>query len=391
MIAILLTWFKTRTRSDPTQYSEVRLVEPRGVRHIAASMQDWLTARDPANAASTPQARAGLVLVIVLLTTVIASSHQLTPFFMLGAVGLLVAFGRMSRRGLLILMGVIIVAWLSYMTVTFLKGHLYILTGDFGQVSGTVNSTVTQRLRGSTGHLLVLYMRIGMTLAIWALAGVGVLRRWRNKRYDLTMGLLAAAPFPLIALQNYGGEMMLRVYLFALPFMAFMIAALVFTTATHGRSLLTLLVIVGSSVGLLGGFMLVRYGNERMDYVTDNEYAAVEYLYQVAEPDSLLTAAAYNLPWKYRDYEQYRYLTVKDAVLQGDVQSITTLITDKDAPHSYFILTRSQLTLLELFEGETPQEWSALIENLTSSDQFQVIYRNSDAVIFKVVSGSGGA
>ncbi len=332
----------------------------------------------------------GLTLVIVLLTVVMASSHQLTPFFLLAAVGLLAVFGRITRRSLVILMGVIVAAWISYMTVAFLKGHVVTLTNDVGQVGGTVNSTVTQRLRGSSGHLLVLYMRIGMTLAIWGLAGLGVLRRWSNRRLDLTVGLLAAAPFPLVAFQNYGGEMMLRVYLFALPFMAYLIAALVFTTPSHGRSLLTLAVVVASSAGLLVGFMLVRYGNEKMDYVTDDEYAAVDYLYQVAEPGSLLVAADYNLPWKYQVYERYRSLTVKDAVLQGDVSAIADLIAAKDAPHSYLILTRSQQAHLELFEGETGATWSALIEHLAASGHFAVLYRNADAVIFTVVSGSGG-
>src|SRR5438105_13034531 len=75
-----------------------------------------------------------------------------------------------------------------------------------------------------------------LTLAVCGLAGLGVLRRLHAGQQDLLPMLLAVAPVPLLALQSYGGEMLLRVYLFALPAAACFVAATVFPSARQRTS-----------------------------------------------------------------------------------------------------------------------------------------------------------
>ena len=74
-------------------------------------------------------------------------------------------------------------------------------------------------------HVFVVQFRLAMTLGFWVLALYGFLRRVRHGYLDLDAVALAFVPFGLLALQSYGGEMLLRVYLFSLPFMAFLAAA----------------------------------------------------------------------------------------------------------------------------------------------------------------------
>ncbi len=59
-----------------------------------------------------------------------------------------------------------------------------------------------------------------LTLILWALAAVGALRDWRRGRLDIRVVLLVASPLMLFPAQAYGGEMLIRVSLFALPFVA---------------------------------------------------------------------------------------------------------------------------------------------------------------------------
>ena len=127
-----------------------------------------------------------------------------------------------------LLLAVMLGAWLTYMTVAYLSGHLSGMLSFFGQLDVTVGANLTDRLNGSPDHMLVTRLRLLMTLFLWGLAFLGGLRRARHGRLDLNHALLALAPFPLIAMQNYGGELLMRIYLYALPFMAFFAAALFF-------------------------------------------------------------------------------------------------------------------------------------------------------------------
>ena len=53
------------------------------------------------------------------------------------------------------------------------------------------------------------------------------------------MGALAIAPMPWIVATSYGSEGVLRVYYFALPFLAFYVASTVYPTSWSGKSLAT--------------------------------------------------------------------------------------------------------------------------------------------------------
>jgi hypothetical protein len=203
----------------------------------------------------------------------------------------------------------------------------------------------------------------------------------------------------VIALQSYGGEMALRVYLFALPFMAFFAAALFFPTPTSGTSWRTALAVGLVSTALLGGFLLSRYGNERMDYMTPEEETALRYLYELAEPRSLFVAATPNLPWKFAEYGEHRYTVATNEVMSGDVDALSILMHDlvrkKKYSTAYLILTRSQEAHAELFYGLQPGDWGRLLVKLTESGKFQTIFSNDAADIYILTedpsAGSNGS
>ena len=123
--------------------------------------------------------------------------------------------------------------------------------------------------------------------------------------------VLGLTPFVLPILQPYGGEMVLRVFLFTLPVVAFYIAALVFPTARAGRGRGTIAAVAALRCALLGLFQFMRYGNERLDHFTSGDAAAVDKLYSVAPPGATIVGAA-NLPWKHRGYADYEYRVVDE-------------------------------------------------------------------------------
>lgn len=333
----------------------------------------------PGDEASGP--RPGLLLVVVLVFAVTVASHQLTPFAILGAVSLLVVARRCSSRGLPLIMGLLVAFWLVYPAAPYLNGHLDHLTSGIGSVSSAVGENVGERVQGSPGHLLVVRVRMLFTLGVWGLAAIGALGLWRRRALDLRLPLLAAAPFPLLIVQPYGGEMLLRVYLFALPF-----ASLLAATALAGRRARALRtpVLAGVLSVMVAGFLLSRYGNERMDQFTSLEVAAVDRLYDIVPPGGLLVAATGNLPWKARDYERYDYLTAVHLAKTVPPPELARAVEDamRRRPASALVLTRSQQASVELMGTLPPNALEDLRRHLGGSGRFRLAYANADASIY---------
>ncbi len=385
IVGILLTWFKTARQPGATARPKQRLGVLTGP---AARAVRWLTAADGRSTPSQPWQRMVLLLIVVALFGLTVSSHQLTPFSVLAAVTALVILNRTSLRGLPILMAVMIGAWLVYMATPFLAGNLPKLVSSVGRVGATVNANLGARLHGSPAHGLVVRACLTMALAAWGLALAGLAQRVRRGFQDVSYAVLAVAPFPLLLLQSYGGEMLLRIYLFALPCTAFFAAALFQTMPATAPSWRKIAAIGLVSVGLLGGFCVVRYGNERQDSFTSQELLAVRHVYSTAKPGSLVVTSSSNLPYKFQDYEKYHYALVGDAILAGDVKAITGLMRNRTYPAAYLILTRAQRAHLELFHGLPLKAWDQVEGGLMQSPAVRLEFANEDAKVF-VVTNSG--
>ncbi len=396
IIGILVRWFKVghaKNRRKHRWGMPVARLAP-----MVNWLSNWLAPIDAPNLPMRPWQRAGLLVIALLVFAVIVPSHQLTPFATLVGVTALVAFNRCTVRGLPLLMGIILATWVVFMAEAYLAGHLQALTAPVGKVDTALATNVTDRVQGSPQHVLVVYMRMVLSVSVWGLAALGVLRSIRRGYWDLTYALLAACPFPLLILQSYGGEMLLRVYLFALPFMAFFAAALFYTAPNAGTSFLTPVLTTIVSMALLAACLITRYGNERMDYFTTEEVAGVERLYSVAEPGALLLVGSSSLPWKTKDYEKYDYVSISHIFKKAgvrftgvEIEAVDRLARRKEYPSAFLIITRSQKAGADLLGELPPGSLDRLEQSADRSPGFELIYTNRDAKIYRLVqSGQGG-
>jgi hypothetical protein len=386
ILAILVTWFPVSATSTSRFVDLLRRC--RLSNQTIERFVHWLAPPDLPAAPATRGQKWALAAVVVLLYAAVVPSHQLTPFAILGSVTILVMFNRCTFRLLPVIMALMALAWLRYMASAYFAGHGSHVAGQVGAVGTSVGSNIGDRLSGSTGHLVVVYLRSTASLLFWALAGIGALRRVRHQRRDFTFALLAAAPFPLLLMQSYGGEMMLRIYLFSLPFMAFFVAALFVPAPTVGHSRAARVILSTAALLLLTSFFITRYGNERMDVFTPAEVEATNYLYEEAPPGSLLLAGTTKTPWKHRDYEQYTHRTLADdmlwdweADLETDLAQIEATMNGSQYPAAFFLVTRSQIANDDMFEL-LPYRLDDIVTALSASDRFQVFYANEDAIIF---------
>lgn len=387
LLAILLRWFNgERPRPEASANQPPVTGFSQRTRHWGE--QWWMQL--PPNAVATQRQQSGLIAIYLVLFAVVVSSHQLTPFVALAAVGALVLLRRCRLHGLPLLMTVMIAAWLGFMTADFLDGHLRSILNEVGRVLKSVNANVTERVNGSPQHAVIIYLRLVMTSVIWALAGAGVMRRLWHGRFDLTTILLALAPFTVLALQSYGGEVLLRVYLFNLPFMAFAAAGLIYPTPNTGVSWRSSLLTMLLSLLLLSGLQFTRYGNERMDFVTDNDVDGLEYLYTIAPPGARFITISPYLPWAFQDVERYSYRPHRDDFALFDIPTILRLLHARDVPQVILILTRAQKAYGELFYG-LPAGWGEkFTEDLLATGRIKLIFDNRDVQLFVLTESTVG-
>ena len=367
--------------------SPIAALLPATFRARAAEVTGRVLAREPAAAeALSPARRAGLVAVVLVTFTFVVSAHQLTPFFILAGTTVLVLALRLRPAALPVLMGVLIAAWISFMAVAFLIGHFQNVAGYVGTLAESLAANLTGRLSGSPEHRVVVYARLGFTGLVWVLAVIGVSRRLSAGRWDVTAVALAFAPFPLFAVQAYGGEMLLRIALFSLPFMALLAAFAFLPRGGERPGAATVAAIGVAAVVLMAGFMLTRYGNERLETFSRDEVAAVDELYRIAPPGSMLVGISGNMPWKATRYDEYRYRPIGDETFYGKADELLVTMAEHPAA-SYLIITRAQEALSEMILGVSAADWVDFERQLLESDLLEVIYRNPDAVIARYLPG----
>jgi hypothetical protein len=397
IIAMLLKWFKIPPKAQPhvqrqRQQSRVRFPQ------LVSRFFDWLGAPDPFYIALQPWQRRALLASLLLVYGLVVFSHPLTPFFALLSVTALVVLRRCHPFWLPIVMAIMTAAWILFMTQAFLVGHLHMVTGTLGDFGGNLSSNVTSRAaQGNPQHQFIALLRIIMSAFIWSLAFLGGVRRLRKGYKGTTYVLLAVAPFALIMAQNYGGEMFLRIFLFALPLMAFFAASLFYSKHTlviRKTSPWMTVAIIAMNLVLLGGFFFTRYGNEDVDYITYAEFDGVQHLYSIAPPHSLLIEAWDASPWQYKDYEKYLsrslYDDIPDAVINTNVGEVVRYIESQGNPHTYLIFTRGQKAYGIVYNGLPDDTLDRLENALLASGDFKLIYRNPDAQILLFLGSKKG-
>lgn len=386
LLALLLTWFAGPPRPGPRTRMPllVRIARAFGHRLAVAPLRDApLRARQRI-------ALAGACAIVAVATVV---THQLTPFAMLVVVAAMVIVGRCSLSGLPLFILVAVGGWVTFAAGPFLAGHIEALKGEIGQVGSTLSASVGDRVRGSGEHTAVVYVRIALAVFVWALAIAGAVSLLRRRTRWPTLALILLAPLTLVVLQGYGGEIVLRVYMFALPFAAVFAGILI--APSQRRVWLSGLVAAAAATLLLAGFLFARYGNERINLFTRDELAVVDRLYGLAPEGSVLVSANPNVPWQGRHYADYDYLALSrrlpDLVEEKgrlDLADETAWLIEQKGGRGFVLFTRSSRAYDELLGEQSWGSAAKLERALAASSRFRRIHANADGAIYELRGGT---
>ncbi|MFE9201466.1 hypothetical protein [Micromonospora sp. NPDC007230] len=344
---------------------------------------------EPGADRASPASLVGLAAVVLVIFAASTVSHQLTPIAIVICVGALVLARRCTLRTLPILLAVMLMAYISYGAVAYWAGHLDDMFGSFGKVGGTINDGAVQRVRGDAGHQMVVLLRVVLAMAVWGLAAIGAWRRMRRGQAVLGLLALAGAPFLLLGMQSYGGEIFLRVYAFALPFMAILLAALLVPVWPARRRVPAALAAGALSAVLIGAFFVARYGNDAFEQVRPGDHRAVEWLYAHAPADATFVSVTSNVPWRAKGVERYQYRPLGQDLGPTTVPAIEEEMR-ANPKGAYLVMTKGQFVFAQSFLGK-PRGWGEDLERqVVDSGRFRLVYQNPEARVYVLGSSEGG-
>jgi hypothetical protein len=406
VMAVLIEWFPVRP--VPWRVTPCRSVILRWkVARWRRSGTPIVPAPDGPDVTRTQ--RTALLAIILLLVATMISSHQLTPFALTFGIGALVLVGWCRVQLLPVIVLLATLTWLGYGASAYVAGHGAMLEEQVGAVASIFDQTVANRLSGTPGHTLVVRLRLLETAALWLLAAAGAIRLVRGGRAELALGLGAAAAgtFPVLALQSYGGEALLRIAFFALPFMALLAAVALVGPDAADLPFRPLVAIALTAVVLVSVFPISRYGNERMDWYSTDQVSVVRQMYALAPPGSVLTSVTGGLPWRYTHYADYDYRLLVDGndVVVGDdagssgsvdlenssqaelISQVISRVMPAPGQRSFLIMTRSESAEIDLMGPFHAGSTAALERAVRTSAAFRPVATSPDAQLYEYVGG----
>ncbi|HWU05545.1 MAG TPA: hypothetical protein VN520_03940 [Streptomyces sp.] len=354
---------------------------------------------DPAAAAVPPSTgtRQRAVRAVVLVPVIVAVNavHQLTPVMLCATLLALNLTRRYRNPGLLAVAGLIMLAWDLTMGRPLFTETLGTLRDSLGELTRNTRAGYAGQLTGA-GPELAGRAGVLMVLAVSVLAGAALLLRRRLAHSALPLLLASVAPVPLFAVNDYGGEMLFRVYLFALPGAAFFAAAALVPAAggTGARRAgpavrrLRAAALPVTLTALLAGFLPAYYGKERMYYTPPAETALVTRAIDAAPEGALILAATGSFPKALHRYDRLEHWFFAEQELPGNVEMLkdpARYLSTRLPPGTtaYVVLTRTQ-EIHTAGEGLLPPGgFAALTRDLAASPLFRVVERTAYGVVLR--------
>jgi hypothetical protein len=375
VVGVLLRWFRW---SDMPAVSSADLLARVRRRYPRLTRDDRLVYGTAPPPPALPFQEFGLVAVLAGLGIVLAFSHQITPFMLVLAAVLLVTVGRVDRPLIPVLLAAAAVGWVALGATSFLASNLADLTGAFGDIGGVVDDNQERIGPGGTRQfvLTVRFVAIGLT---GAFAMVGLLRQWRARRTDFGLAALAASPVLLMAANSYGGEILLRVTLFSLPFLAALGAFAFWRESSTGRSVWwsALAFCLAGSV-LVPVFVIARYGNEAYERVYTDDIAAWDFVVDQAPSGARVVVPDFAGPWRYRGLMALDYRLYSDEIGGPlEVDALDELIAEgasSDDDVGFLILGTASAQYRQVAEGY-PDDWQdELVDDLLVTGRYEVVF-----------------
>jgi hypothetical protein len=249
---------------------------------------------------------AGAMVALFLVFFVLVFVHELSPYIVLAQLGALALIGWLRPGWTVFGLAAIAVGYLVP-RFSFVNQHFGLLA-SVGNFFSNVAPPSTYVGQLSAGARLDQLCADALSVGMWLLGLLGVYLRWRRGRPVLTLALLAGMPAAVLIAQPYGGEAILRVYLFSLPWTAALAASAVWEllSVVTWRRVMELAALLACCLAL---FSEAFFGDDQLYVMPTTEVKALVAFYREAVPGpvyqlndnfpGLLTARYNQFPQSY--------------------------------------------------------------------------------------------
>ncbi|MFJ4974437.1 glycosyltransferase [Streptomyces coeruleorubidus] len=331
----------------------------------------------------------GRYLLVVLIMAVVVCSHPLTPLMMLSALVAL-SLPRRNRRVLLPVLGagvLLTLVWDTTVARPFVAANLSEFVGALLEPDSNVVSGLAALGAAAPGQVVVSWVDRGLSAAVFLLAALAfVMRRWTRRT---GMPLLVLAPMPVLLANSYGGEMIFRAYLFALPAAALLISALLFESRRRPR--LRVFVVAPLLLAMLGGLLFGYYGKEAANHFTHDEVAATHFVTATTPPGSLIVSLTSDVPGLEMNYDRHpriqlneQEVAVRQRLVNDPIEGLKPFIDGATVREpAYIVLSRAQAVECYL-NGTLPADTMQRMDTaMANTWGFVQVFRNKDGVVYR--------
>lgn len=334
--------------------------------------------------------------LVLILTAAIVTSHPLTPLMLISALALL-SLPRGNRPVVLPALAAAVgmtLLWNSTVARPYVSQHIGDLVAALGAPDRNAVSGFAALGQAAPYQVLASWVDRGLTATVLLLAAVAVVRhRWVRRT---ALPLLMLAPMPLLLGNPYGGEMIFRAYLFALPAAAFLVATLIVPTRALPRT--GMWIPLPIMLALLAGLLCGYYSKDDMYHFTPQEVAAAAYVARTAPPGAQVVSVTADVPGADQRYDEH----VRTVLAQRTVPDRQALLNDPDAvleatmsdPRvtgpSYLILTRAQVAECRM-TGVLPTDTVERLRDAAAiSPNLRPVFIDGDSIVYRHVTTVAG-
>ncbi|MFT4029246.1 MAG: hypothetical protein QM675_05165 [Protaetiibacter sp.] len=294
----------------------------------------------------------------------IVVTHQLTPFWLIVSALALGVLGRIRPRWIGVVYGLIAGVYLLLERASL--GHEAIV--NTSSPLETATDTATTFASGSIDQLAATLAARGVAVSVYLLCAIVLVLAWRRGGRGWTVasvgGVLTFAPLLLLTVQSYGGEGILRAYLYGVPGAALLLAPVAYASVRAG-SRIARVVTAGLAVAILIGSLQALYGNWRIQLVTPGAIAVTQYALETIPDDAYLLSpgaggpnravgdyvrhavvdSGFDIPmsawagWPGSDFTGTQWLTQLERGMGGSGRPVYIIVTDGMAAQSDYLGT----------------------------------------------------
>lgn len=322
----------------------------------------------------------------LFVAAAVIASHQLSPPMLVAMLVALSVVGRIKTKLLGPIVGLGFVLWMSHAAESYWVGHLADLLNQVGDVGSVVNSNVSQRAApGSPARELVVRARIGLVFAVWAATVVAIVEQRRRRILDPALAALFFAPFVVLGMQSYGGEVLLRVALFTLPAASILIARMELPLQLADRARMPRLVLPVVALSLVAPlFLLARYGNESYEQVIPDDRAVVEDMYRLVPEDSSIYVVNRST---LMDLDRLKTVHFRD-LSSNPVTAQQMLAAAARDGSVYVLITDGQAGYRQEVQGALPGWLDQFAGQLIAGGSVRVVSQHGRSMLLEQIGGT---